>query len=222
MIWNVKKKDLYFSRKIQQENKAVNKIKSNNSYFFKYANRFKSSVSSPIILTDKENNAITSPKHIANMLQDQFKGVFSTPFPNSYLSNYNYSTMSCNFPLLPMQITENDIITAINEIKSDSKCARSDVPAKVLKECKLSLCKPLKLFWEKSFNLGEIPDDYKRQNITPIYKKGNRTKPENFRPIVVTPHEIKIMERVIRKILTRNLENNNIINSNQRGFRKKT
>ena len=91
---------------------------------------------------------------------------------------------------------------------------------KVLKECQLSLCRPLRLFWEKSFSEGIIPEIYKRQEITSIPKKGPKTKPQNFRPIALCPNPLKLVERVIRKKLVNYFELNNIINNNQHGFRK--
>ena len=122
-------------------------------------------------------------------------------------------------PLIPFNITEKDIISSIDEIRANSRCARGDIPAKVFKECKFSLCKPLSIFWERSLQCGQIPSGYKSQAIVPIYKKGLKTKPENFRHVVLTPHEIKIMERVLRKKLTEHLEINSLININQHGFR---
>ena len=67
---------------------------------------------------------------------------------------------------------------------------------------------------------GAIPQDLKAQYIAPIYKKGNKTDPTNYRPISLTSHVTKIFERVIRNRLVDYLENNNLISSTQHGFRK--
>ena len=111
-------------------------------------------------------------------------------------------------------------LKAINEIKSTSSCASYDIPAKVLKECKTTLCTPIRLLWEKSFNTGQIPTFYKSQIIIPIHKKGPKTKPENFRPVSLTSHIIKIFERVLRSIIVKYLEENALLNPNQHGFRQ--
>lgn len=50
-------------------------------------------------------------------------------------------------------------------------------------------------------------------------KKGNRTEPVNYRPVSLTSHVIKIFERVVRKVMVRHLEGNNVISCNQHGFR---
>ena len=65
-----------------------------------------------------------------------------------------------------------------------------------------------------------VPAIFKTQFITPVYKKGSRSDPENYRPISLTSHIIKIFERIIRNRLVIFLEENKILNSTQHGFRK--
>ena len=209
----------YLSERNAQELIAVNKIKSDKKYFFKYANRLRKTLSSPSILLDTNNELVNDHKKIADLLQDQFVSVFSQP-------NLNFDSSSCSItpniinPLPPFSITIEEVVTAINEIKSNSSCPRYAIPAKVLKDCKYTLSKPLKLFYEKSFLLGKVPDFYKFQQIIPLHKKGPKTNPANFRPISLTSHIIKIFERVLRAKLVNFFESNNIFNQNQHGFRK--
>ena len=60
----------------------------------------------------------------------------------------------------------------------------------------------------------------KIQSITPIFKNGDKSDPENYRPISLTSHLIKIFERVIRNKLVCHLESNSILSNKQHGFRK--
>ena len=60
----------------------------------------------------------------------------------------------------------------------------------------------------------------KIQSITPIFKKGDKSDPGNYRPISLTSHLIRIFERVIIKKLVCHLESNSILSSKQHGFRK--
>ena len=214
------KKQIIFDKKLFHENKAINKIKHNSKFFFKYVNRFRKSSSSPNIFMDKNNNAVTDPKLMADMLQDQFRGVFSSPLADSKLdANLKFNVPSFN-PIPPFEINNSDVCAAIDEMKFDASCTHQDIPAVVFKRCKSSLCKPLKLFFNKSFNEGQIPLIYKKQTVIPLHKKGPKTVPENFRPISLTSHVIKIMERILRKKFMLHLEDNNLINFSQHGFRE--
>ena len=192
--------------------------KFNNKYFFKYAARYKNVPALPNILLDGENNPVTDQKEIADLLQDQFKSVFSSP--NNSTNNFSFmENISIQYPFPEFYITNNDVITAIDEIKTSSSCPNYDIPAVVFKKCKQTLSEPLKLFFIKSFASGLIPQAYKNQLIIPLFKKGLRTKPENYRPISLTAHTIKILERILRKKLLFYFEANNLFNSNQHGFR---
>ena len=117
-------------------------------------------------------------------------------------------------------ITEREIVDAINEMKSHSAVPQSAIPTRIFKECKWSLSLPLRLFWEKSFKSGLVPSAYKFHQTIPKHKKGPKSSPSNFRPIVLTPPEIKIFERVMRKKLTMHFEVNEFFKSSQHGFRK--
>jgi hypothetical protein len=51
--------------------------------------------------------------------------------------------------------------------------------------------------YQQSINTGLIPEDWKHANIVPIFKKGDRSKPSNYRPVSLTPVASKILEHII-------------------------
>ena len=214
-----KKKQSLLEQRISRENIAIQKIKSNSKYFFTYANKFKKVLSDPNILEDEAGNLVTDMKTIADMLQCQFRSVFSSPID---VSNYNslVNKPTIIYPLSELIITNADVIKAIDEIKTTSSCSKQDIPARVFKECKSTLCVPLRLFWTKSFDCGQVPSDYKKQVIIPIHKKGSKTKAEHFRPISLTPHPVKIFERIFRDKLVFYFEANSFFSPSQHGFRR--
>ena len=57
-------------------------------------------------------------------------------------------------------------------------------------------------------------------NVTPIYKEGDKSNCENYRPISVLPVISKILEKLICDQLREFLNENNIISKQQSGFRK--
>ena len=103
---------------------------------------------------------------------------------------------------------------------TNSSCSDSTLPSIVLKKCKIELTEPLLLMWNESLKTGKIPDIYKHQLITPIYKKGSKTIPSNYRPISLTPHEIKIFERILRTKIVHHLQTNDLLTCKQHGFQK--
>ena len=156
---------------------------------------------------------------MADILQKQFISVFSDP--NNIDSSELNVEVNHNSTLEDIDLTEEDFIKAINEIKENSASADEGFPAIVLKKCKSKLSYPLLLLWKDSLNCSYIHEMFLHQLITPLYKgKGSKCQAVNYRPISLTSHIIKIFERVLRNKIVEFLEENSILNSNQHGFRK--
>ena len=154
---------------------------------------------------------------MANLLQDQFKSVFSDP-SNTNKKDPAFNSTVCFIDTINLDVSA--ISKAIDEISAASAAGEDGFPSCLLKMCKNSLSYPIFLIWRDSFDSGEIPKYLKSQLITPVFKKGSKLHPANYRPIALTSNIIKIFERVVRNQLVKYLETNNLISNNQHGFRK--
>ncbi|KAM6352115.1 hydroxylysine kinase isoform 2-T5 [Alca torda] len=67
---------------------------------------------------------------------------------------------------------------------------------------------------------GDVPDDWRVANVTPVYKKGRKEDPGNYRPVSLTSIPGKIMERIILSELSRQVQGSQGIRASQHGFRK--
>ena len=83
------------------------------------------------------------------------------------------------------------------------------------------MVQPLELLFKKSLSLGVIPNDWKKANVTAIFKKGSRKQPGNYRPVSLTCQMGKILEKIIKEDLVHYLESNKLIFETQHGFRSK-
>ena len=68
---------------------------------------------------------------------------------------------------------------------------------------------------------GQLPNDWKHANITPVFKKGARSAPANHRPISLTCICCKTLEHIVSSSIYAHLEENKILSDVQHGFRKK-
>ena len=82
------------------------------------------------------------------------------------------------------------------------------------------LAKPLCILYKQSLIAGLISKDWKCANITPVYKKGCKFKPSNYRPISLTSQVAKILESIVHDTMQDFLTKHNVINCHQHGFRK--
>ena len=88
--------------------------------------------------------------------------------------------------------------TAIMSNKNKSIGPHS-IPAWVLKDCRNVMAEPLCYLINAFIIEGKYPNHLKHALVTPIYKKGDREDPCNYRPISITPALSKIFEKVLRK-----------------------
>ena len=65
---------------------------------------------------------------------------------------------------------------------------------------------------------GDLPCEWKKAHVIPVYKKGSKIKATNYRPISLTSTVVKILESIIRTELFDFLLENNILNHQQHGF----
>ena len=66
---------------------------------------------------------------------------------------------------------------------------------------------------------GTFPDDWKLAKVTPIFKQGDRSDMNNYRPISVISAIAKVFERIVYNQLSSYLSENNILSKYQSGFR---
>ena len=79
----------------------------------------------------------------------------------------------------------------------------------------------LQIIFQQSLITGQIPSDWKKIIVTPLFKKGDKCDPANYRPILLTCICCKLMEHIIASNLTKHLNNHNILYDLQHGFRER-
>ena len=65
---------------------------------------------------------------------------------------------------------------------------------------------------------GVVPSEWKKANITAIFKKGSKKLAGKYRPVSLTSVVCKLMESIIRDSIMEHMSNNNLLNSRQYGF----
>jgi hypothetical protein len=141
--------------------------------------------------------------------------------PQIPLNTINIPTVSNNIePLLIDQLNENVIHKHLLNINPRKSVGPDNIHPRVLKELNNVLKTPTTLIYNKSLEICKIPYDWRDANVTPIFKKGSKKKVENYRPVSITSIPCRNLEKCIRDELVSHLENNNLINDSQHGFRR--
>ena len=94
------------------------------------------------------------------------------------------------------------------------------IPTKLLKTLADELTPTFTLFFQASLKQGKIRIDWTTANVVPIFKKGDRLQPINYRPISLTSITFKMLEHIITSNIMQHLDAHNILHDAQHGFSK--
>ena len=108
----------------------------------------------------------------------------------------------------------------MKKMKDNTSPGVDGIPPKLLKE----IVEQISTTFAKLFNLsleeGIVPSEWKEANITPLFKKASRDKPENYRPVSLTSVACKLLETLNRDHMVEFLVKHNLINTFRHGFLK--
>ena len=95
-----------------------------------------------------------------------------------------------------------------------------DIYPREIKELEDEIAPHLYKFFRKSADERKAPQGWKLGNVPPIYKKGPKEEPGNYRPVCLTSVPCKIFESIIADLIVDHLEKNNLLKDSQHGFRQ--
>ena len=89
----------------------------------------------------------------------------------------------------------------------------------MIKICDTSIFRPLKLIFQSCLESGKFFIEWKKANVVPVHRKGDKQILENYRPMSLLPIAGKIFERLLYDRMFEFFIENNLISKNQSGFR---
>jgi hypothetical protein len=207
------KKEVKFTVKNYEKNLAK-EAKTNPKKIYSYINS-KSKIKGLIRALNSENGeSIIIPSEIVEILNNAFGSVFvkedvsQMPFFNSRTNEI------CSDPI----ITKENIRERLRTLNKTKTPGMDNINPLILSECSSAFSIPLELIFNLSFSSGKCPDMWLNANITPLFKKGDKLDPLNYRPVSLTSVICKLMESIVRDCISIFLAKNKLINDAQHGF----
>ena len=171
-------------------------------------------------LFDMEKNEIVDPANTANFINECFTNIgpklaqnFKEPW------SYNGNTLEISVDELQTDITE--ILKLCNEINVNKSSSINHLSSEIIREAFVAVPQKMVELFNMSFNLSEIPDDWKIAKVTPLPKAGNSEDVGNLRPVSILPLPSKLIEKIVHNRIYNHCNDNDMLDERQGGFRPK-
>lgn len=163
------------------------------------------------------------PGDVANAFNDYFTNIgpnLASKIPKSNISFTKFmpNPPLCSFGLLPTSVQEVTKIT--NDLKTSTSSGSDDINSAIVKLSIAAIAAPLTNIINSSFSTGIFPNQLKIAKITPIYKSGDKSNINNYRPISVLPFFSKIFEKLMFNRVTEYLKKHCLLSPSQFGFQQ--
>ena len=169
------------------------------------------------------------PAKKANILNEQFQSVFSPQIP---LSLKSLCTKAANFirpdgspnniPKMPaINVTEEGVKRRLQRLNPHKAAGPDKINPLILRELADIISPVITRIYRASLTQSKTPDVWKEAHVTPVFKKGEKYKAVNYRPVSLTCILCKQLEHILASNIMEHLNNNNLLYAKQHGFRSK-
>jgi hypothetical protein len=183
--------------------------------FYKYIRQKKENHSAITPNFTFNGQTASQPMEKANMLNQFFKSVFV--FDDN--SELPYTSTSYSIDESDVTIEEAGVLKLLNDIDTSKSCGPDKITGVLLKTFATVIVNCLTQIFKYSLSTHTLPDIWKLAYVKPIFKKGARCLPNNYRPVSLTCVCCKIFEHILSHHIHSFLERNNILVDCQHGFR---
>ncbi|KAK4822040.1 hypothetical protein QYF61_006953 [Mycteria americana] len=197
--------------KAQLELNLATTVKDNKKCFYKYISNKRRAKENLHSLSDMGGNTVTKDEEKAEVHNAFFASVFNSK------TSCPPGTQSPELEERDREQNEAHIIQGemvsnlLHRLDTHKSVGPDGIHPRVLRELAEVLTKPLSILYQQSWLTGEVPADWRLANVTPVYKKGWKEDPGNYRPVT---------EQIILSAITRHVQDNQVIRPSQHGFRK--
>ncbi|XP_037803588.1 uncharacterized protein LOC119598012 [Penaeus monodon] len=145
------------------------------------------------------NNVTSDPRDIADGFNEYFSTIASnlSHKPSQHHNDFTkYLPSPSKFSLRLSPVSHTELSVIIKSLKHSAP-GHDDISSEIIKECASEIIPHLKDLINKSFKTGIFPSHLQIAKVVPIYKKGDKTLPGNYRPISILSSFSKIFEKVV-------------------------
>ena len=170
-----------------------------------------------------DNSSINDPLELSSTFNDHFSSIGlklinaiqqngDTPSYLDYVmgteNRFELKTTDCS-----------TVFSLLSKLCKSKATGLDKISARLLRECADLVASSLCAIFNRSIVSGVFPTEWKSTKVIPLFKQGERSDLNNYRPISIIPVVAKVFERIVYNQFYEYLTVNNLISCNQSGFR---
>ena len=192
-------------------------FKENPKRFWSFIKSKRQEASGVSELVNKEGFLQSNTTAKAEILNEQFHSVYTQEDTGTIPDKGPSPHPSMH----DITVNPNGVRKLLKDLKPYKAAGPDGIPTYILRAAAEELAPMLSHLYQFSLDTGHVPTEWKRANIVPLFKKGPKHLPSNYRPVSLTSVACKVLEHIIHSNVMRHFDENNILTVKQHGFRKR-
>ena len=127
------------------------------------------------------NKFVTDFKEKARLFNEFFTSKYTPITNDSLLPSFLNLNLTSNLSVI--NFTDDDILKIIRSLNINKAHGHDDISIRMIKICDKAILEPLSLIYKNCIDTGIFPGSWKKTNIAPVHKKGDKQLLENYRPV---------------------------------------
>ena len=199
------------------EKQIAGEAKRNPKAFYRYARSKMKTKSTVGDLERLDGTMADTDVQKAEVLNSFFASVFTTEGEGDIPL---FERRAYNTELVDLSITKEKIECVLKTLDTSKSPGPDGLHPRPLAEMAEQLAEPFQALFSTSLEEGILPQGWKDGNVTPIFEKGRKHQPGNYRPVSLTSIPCRVMKKLARNDIMEHLINNNLLSKFQHGFIK--
>ncbi|GAB0184184.1 hypothetical protein GRJ2_000884000 [Grus japonensis] len=166
--------------KAQLELKVAGEVKDNEKGFFKYISSKRKTRENVGLLLNEVSALVMEDTEKAELLNAAFASVFTAKVGHQETQSLEAGEKVLQKEDVPL-VEEDWVREHLGKLNIHQSMGPDGMHPRVLRELADVIARPLPIILERSWRTGEVPEDWRKANVTPVSKKGKKEDPGNYR-----------------------------------------
>ena len=171
-----------------------------------------------IFLNNMDTNEPIELDRVADYINEYFINI-GPNLATKCNGQWQYNGIESNNSLSDIHTSPEEMMNICKKININKASCIENLSSEILRDAFMVLTDRLSELFNACFDVAVIPPEWKFAKITPLPKPGDSTLVSNYRPISLLPLMSKLIEKVVHSRIYMHLEENDILDKRQGGFR---